>query len=138
MIDDEIDTVLRYTAFTRDPAGGNRAGVVLDAGAWSAADMQRVAAEVGYSETVFVVGETGDALEVRYFSPASEVPFCGHATIALAVALAEQRGPADRTLLTRSGPVPVQTTRADDDSFQATLTSVTPRVTQPDPRDLHE
>jgi PhzF family phenazine biosynthesis protein len=136
MTDQRAGTVLHYSAFTRDPVGGNRAGVVLDAGGWSTDWMQRVAAEVGYSETAFVVGERSDGLEVRYFSPASEVPFCGHATIALAVALAEQRGPADRTLLTRSGPVPVQTTRSEDGLLEATLTSVTPRVARPERRDL--
>ncbi len=58
--------------------------------------------------------------------------------IALAVALAEQRGPADRKLLTRSGDVPVQTVRAEDGRLLATLTSVAPRVTEPVPRDLQD
>jgi hypothetical protein len=43
--------VLRYAAFTRDPAGGNPAGVVLDAHGAPDTAMQRVAAEVGFSET---------------------------------------------------------------------------------------
>lgn len=48
-------TVLRYSAFTTDPRGGNPAGVVLDACGWTEDDMQRVAAQVGYSETVFLL-----------------------------------------------------------------------------------
>lgn len=80
MIETKVDTVLHYTAFTRDPAGGNRAGIVLDAAGWSADEMQRVAAEIGYSETAFVLGERSAGLEVRHFSPAAEAPFCGHAS----------------------------------------------------------
>ncbi len=136
MMDTKLETVLHYAAFTQNPDGGNRAGVVLDATGWSDQDMQGVADAVGYSETAFVVGGANDRPAVKYFSPVSEVPFCGHATIALAVALAEQRGPADRTLLTRSGTVPVQTVRSEDGRLLATLTSVTPRVTKPDPLDL--
>ncbi|WP_294982454.1 PhzF family phenazine biosynthesis protein, partial [uncultured Microbacterium sp.] len=83
--------ILRYTAFSSDPAGGNPAGVVLDAGGLDDADMQRIAAEVDFAETAFVTGMREDgARAVRYFSPIAEVPFCGHATIATAVALAER------------------------------------------------
>ncbi|GAC1443499.1 MAG: PhzF family phenazine biosynthesis isomerase [Chloroflexota bacterium] len=138
MTDDKLTSVQHYTAFTRDPLGGNRAGVVLDAAGWSEEEMQRVATAVGYSETAFVIGEGDDGIEVRYFSPASEVPFCGHATIALAVALAEQRGAEDRMLRTRSGPVPVRTSRDEHGAVQATLTSVKPRTSDPDGRDLNE
>ena len=53
--------------------------------------MQRIAAEVGYSETAFAAPD-GEDWRVRYFSPASEVPFCGHATIALGAALAIRHG----------------------------------------------
>ena len=62
--------------------------------------MQRIAAEVGYSETAFLAPDgTGrpGRWRVRYFSPLAEVPFCGHATIASGVALAGRgfAAPAD-------------------------------------------
>ncbi|MGM1064242.1 PhzF family phenazine biosynthesis protein [Saccharothrix sp. Mg75] len=80
--------VLRYTAFTTDPEGGNPAGVVLDATGLDDAAMLRIAAEVGYSETAFAVPRDTDGdYDVRYFSPLVEIPFCGHATVATAVAL---------------------------------------------------
>jgi PhzF family phenazine biosynthesis protein len=120
--------VLRYAAFTTDPAGGNPAGVVLDAVGESAAEMQRVAAEVGYSETAFLVGGRGADLGVRYFSPLAEVPFCGHATIATAVAHAQVHGPGDLHLATRAGQVDVTTDQNNDGVITATLTSVTPRT----------
>jgi PhzF family phenazine biosynthesis protein len=53
--------------------------------------MQSIAAEVGFSETAFAA-PAGNGWRVRYFSPESEVPFCGHATIALGAALALRNG----------------------------------------------
>lgn len=46
--------ILRYAAFASDPSGGNPAGVVLDANGLVPSDMQRIAAQVGYSETAFL------------------------------------------------------------------------------------
>jgi PhzF family phenazine biosynthesis protein len=114
--------IQRYAAFTLDPAGGNPAGVVLDAGALDDAAMQAIAADVGYSETAFVTARDGDRFRVRYFSPLAEVPFCGHATVATAVAL----GPGEHLFETNAGLVPVIV----DGSGTATLTSVDPHVTE--------
>ncbi|PPF43365.1 phenazine biosynthesis protein PhzF [Pseudoclavibacter sp. AY1F1] len=112
--------VLRLSAFASEPGGGNPAGVVLNASMLSDTEMQRIAAEVGYAETAFVVVPSIDANErhvrVRYFSPGVEVPFCGHATIATAVALAERRGPGQFTIETLVGPVVIETSRADAQS----------------------
>ena len=122
-----MTAILRYTAFTDDPAGGNPAGVVLDASGLSDARMQEIAAELGYSETAFVVARENGAYDVRYFSPEAEVPFCGHATIATGVALAEREGPGRRSFRTLAGEVPVDTSAAGG-AVTATLTSVVPRV----------
>lgn len=124
--------VLRYSAFTTDPAGGNPAGVVLDARGMPDADMQRIAAEVGYSETAFLLPREDGTFEVRYFSPLAEVPFCGHATIAATVAHAEANGAGEKVLHTRAGRVRVRV----DEQFTATLTSVEPRMAPLDPDDL--
>lgn len=110
--------VLRYAAFTADGGGGNPAGVVLDAGLLTDAEMLAIARALGHSETAFV--HPGGV--VRFFSPRAEVAFCGHATIATAVALAERDGPGRLRLVTAAGPVAV-TTRAEDGGFTATLTS---------------
>jgi PhzF family phenazine biosynthesis protein len=116
--------VLRYAAFTSDPSGGNPAGVVLDARGLDDATMQTIAAEVGYSETAFLTAPAGDVQPVRYFSPKAEVPFCGHATVATAVALAERDGPGEIVFSTPAGLVPVTV----DERLRATLTSVEPAV----------
>jgi len=120
--------VLRYAAFTEDPAGGNPAGVVLDARSLDETAMRKIAADVGYSETAFITGAEGDATTIRYFSPLAEVPFCGHATIATAVALADRDGPGAIVFNTAEGAVPVNTRRDGDGRIAATLTSVAPKV----------
>jgi PhzF family phenazine biosynthesis protein len=132
--------VLRYAAFTDVPGGGNPAGVVLDASGLADAEMLAVAAGVGYSETAFLRprGGGGGEYDVRYFSPVAEVPFCGHATIASAVALAERAGAGDLLFHTRSGPVPVSTGRDGAGHVTATLTSVAPRVAELADSDLEE
>src|SRR3954471_1476414 len=111
--------ILRYTAFTDSPEGGNPAGVVLDASALSDAEMQQIAADVGYSESAFVTTRDDGSYDVRYFSPAMEVPFCGHATIAIAVALAERDGAGSLIFHARAGTVPVAT-RGGNGAFTAT------------------
>jgi PhzF family phenazine biosynthesis protein len=131
-------TVLRYAAFTDDPAGGNPAGVVLDATALDDAAMLAVAAEVGYSETAFVTEQTDErTFTLRYFSPKAEVSFCGHATVATAVALAEQLGAGGLTFHTQAGVVPVDVTHIGD-GYAATLVSVAPYVEPVEDADVAE
>lgn len=81
----------RVAAFSFDSDGGNPAGVALLQDWIDETEMQAIAAEIGYSETVFAVA-SGDQFEVRYFAPDSEVAFCGHATIGLGAVLAERFG----------------------------------------------
>ena len=116
--------VLRYTAFADDPEGGNPAGIVLDASGLDEPTMQRIAADVDYAETAFVTGTTDDgARTVRYFSPIAEVPFCGHATVATAIAIAEREGPGTLRFATPVGEIVIAT---DDDGngLRASFTSV--------------
>ena len=129
--------ILRLAAFTNRPDGGNPAGVVLDATGLSDAQMQAIAADVGYSETAFVTRARGPReLDVRYFSPIAEVPFCGHATIATGVALADRDGAGEFVLHTPAGVVPVATTTDGEGRTTATLTSVAPHVLELDDADL--
>jgi PhzF family phenazine biosynthesis protein len=118
--------VRRYAAFSDDPAGGNPAGVVLDASNLTEERMQQVAAEVGYSETAFVTGpievESAGAIPIRYFAPEGEVDFCGHATIATAVAIGHFAGSGPYTLQTKVGPIEITAT-LDGDRAVGTLRS---------------
>src|SRR4029077_3953817 len=134
--------LLRLAAFTTEPSGGNPAGVWIGTAFPPDDEMQRIAAEVGYSETAFLVpADDADAghFRVRYFSPLAEVPFCGHATIASGVALAERAARArdgrraGLVLETNGGPVTLATTTDADGLTRATLTSVATWVREPDP-----
>ena len=124
-------TLLRLAAFTTDPSGGNPAGVWIGDALPPDDEMQRMAAEVGYSETAFLAPDgSGDAgrLRVRYFSPAKEIDFCGHATIAAGVALAERGWPTSLALTTNDGVVDLDVGLDGDGRYRATLTSVEPWV----------
>ena len=145
MTDPPRGTLLRLAAFTLDPAGGNPAGVWFGTVLPPDAEMQRIAAEVGYSETAFLAPDgSGHAgrHRVRYFSPEAEVAFCGHASIAAGVALGErgmagppahEGGPARIVLGTNDGPVDVAVSPRDDGTTEATLTSIEPWVREPGP-----
>ncbi len=128
--------VLRYAAFTQDGRGGNPAGVVLDANGLGDQRMQQIAAEIGYSETAFLFPRDHErnVYDVRYFAPVQEVPFCGHATIAAAVALVERHLAEELVFHTPAGLVTVNTHRSDT-GLVAELTSVSPRVVEA-PADL--
>lgn len=84
-------------AFTDRPFRGNPA-VVYRLDAWLEDElMQRIAAEHNQAETAFTVRE-GSGWRIRWFTPACEVPLCGHATLATAHALFELYGEAGERL----------------------------------------
>ncbi|HCY84557.1 MAG TPA: phenazine biosynthesis protein PhzF [Desulfobacteraceae bacterium] len=124
--------LMRYSAFSTDPAGGNPAGVWIGESLPSTTDMQAIAKDVGYSETAFIAPMAGAKRTVRYFSPEIEVPFCGHATIASGVALGRMDGPGTFMFSTLAGDIPVSVTEHND-AFQAALTSVEPKTAQATP-----
>lgn len=120
----------RFAAFTTTPSGGNPAGVWVGELLPEAAEMQRIAAEVGFSETAFVAPLTGEARTIRYYSPLAEVTFCGHATIAAGVVLGELSGDGRYLLSTLAGDVPL-TVQSLGAQREASLTSVEPSYVTP-------
>lgn len=91
-------------AFAETPFTGNPAGVVLDADGLDDGQMQLIAREVNVSETAFLCGanDLHRPPRLRWFTPAAEVEFCGHATLAAAHAWSEAVG--FRALLGKSEP----------------------------------
>ena len=77
-------------AFTKRPFAGNTAGVVSAADGLSGDQMQRIARELGQTETCFVSSSDGPGIDLalRWFTPTVEVDLCGHATIAALTVLA--------------------------------------------------
>jgi PhzF family phenazine biosynthesis protein len=130
-------TVLRIAAFSDGRTGGNPAGVWIGDALPPAAKMQAIAADVGFSETAFAAPEDGAAPEngawrVRYFSPALEVPFCGHATIALGAALALRHG--DQTFRLKLNDADISVAgRREGETIAAALQSPPTRSAAMDP-----
>lgn len=77
-----INLIYKVTAFSDDTNGGNPAGVVLNADLLTEAQMLRIAKDVGFSETAFVMNSDLANYKVRFFTPVDEVDLCGHATVA--------------------------------------------------------
>lgn len=125
----------RLAAFPEQGSGGNPAGVWVGTTLPEAAEMQRIATDVGYSETAFVAPDTGRNRELRYYSPQAQVDFCGHATIATAVALGESDGAGTYNFATNVGEIPV-TVVSENGSLLASLTSVEPRFKPVPPHTL--
>lgn len=114
-------SVLKLAAFSHDGKGGNPAGVAFCDEMPGDEEMLRIAKEVGYSETAFLVRQA-DGWRVRYFAPAMEVPFCGHATIALGAALGERFGEDEYKLTLNDSRITVRVERTEG-GFSSTLYS---------------
>lgn len=71
-------------AFTDCAFSGNPTGICLPDFPLSESLMQSIAAELNYSETAFLHPAADDIYTVRYFTPTTEIAFCGHATAASA------------------------------------------------------
>jgi PhzF family phenazine biosynthesis protein len=113
--------VFRVDAFTDTPGGGNPAAVALDAGWLAPAAMQSIASRHHAGDWAFALQPAMvDAdLDVRFFSPRRELPFVGHATLALHAVLARS---APRTLRRqRSSGGLVEVTSLPDGSFSIRL-----------------
>ncbi|HEX8744731.1 MAG TPA: PhzF family phenazine biosynthesis protein [Thermoleophilaceae bacterium] len=112
-------TELHVLRVFTDPAGrhGNPLGVFLDGGAMPApAERQRVATELGFSETVFVDDPARGA--IRIFTPGTELEFAGHPTVGCAWLLRAIGAPVE-VLRPPAGEVRVR--------YDGALTAVTAR-----------
>ena len=75
--------IYQVDAFTAEPFKGNPAGVCILEKEMPDEWMQNIAAELHVSETAFITGGKNE-YKIRFFTPESEVPLCGHATLSSA------------------------------------------------------
>ncbi|WP_217638734.1 PhzF family phenazine biosynthesis isomerase [Frateuria terrea] len=125
-------------AFTTTRYQGNPAGVVANADGLSVPHMQEIARELNNSETAFVLKPTSDDhdLHVRFFTPTSEVPVCGHATLAAHYVMAlEGRPTGSYRQLTGAGVQRVRVSETDND-YLVTIEQNQPVFTSPLPPDV--
>jgi PhzF family phenazine biosynthesis protein len=119
---EKIYRVYQVDAFTRTRFTGNPAGVVPDADGLSEVQMQAIARELHNSETAFILRPEADDhdVRVRFFTPTTEVPVCGHATIAAHYVRAiERRAPRGSVRqLTGAGVLQVDIEPTEGDDFR--------------------
>ncbi len=126
----------QIAAFSNGTTGGNPAGVLICDGLPEPRVMQKIAADVGYSESVFAAPED-DKWRVRYFAPEVEVDFCGHATIALAAELARQYGSGTFELKLNRADITVEGYHSTD-KWEAAFISPPTRSAAAEPELLDE
>src|ERR1700723_3756406 len=101
--------------FTPRPLEGNQLGVFLDARPFSDDEMQRIARELNFAETVFLLRATaGGDVRVRIFTPGHELPFAGHPVLGTSFVVGTALNKDQVTLETGAGPIPLELERADD------------------------
>jgi trans-2,3-dihydro-3-hydroxyanthranilate isomerase len=106
--------------FTEKPLAGNQLAVVLDGRDLSSEMMQRIAREMNFSETTFVLPpeNPAHAAKVRIFTPVNEMKFAGHPTIGTSWVLANEglvkNGSLEFTLEEGVGPVAVRGVRTNE------------------------
>jgi trans-2,3-dihydro-3-hydroxyanthranilate isomerase len=98
--------------FAEEKYTGNQLAVFTDARSISDNQMQRLAKEMNYSETTFVVSTDvrEDGYDVRIFTPEQELPFAGHPTLGTAYVLQQEiiKQPAQTIILNlKIGQIPV-------------------------------
>jgi trans-2,3-dihydro-3-hydroxyanthranilate isomerase len=98
--------------FAEEKYAGNQLAVVRNASALSDHQMQRIAKEMDYSETTFILSEQPreEGYDVRIFTPQAEVPFAGHPTLGTAYIIQKEiikESAETVTLNLKAGQIPV-------------------------------
>src|SRR5579863_5906930 len=104
--------IFQIDAFTTRRFAGNPAAVMPMDSFPADAVLQAIAAENNLAETAFLVPEGSD-YRLRWFTPVTEVPLCGHATLASAAVVMERLEPGRETVVFHSRSGPLTVTRAD-------------------------
>ncbi|MBU2869000.1 PhzF family phenazine biosynthesis protein [Pacificibacter marinus] len=99
-----------YDVFTDQAFGGNPLAIVFEADSLSTAQMQVIAREFNYSETVFfqTPKDAAHTMRLRIFTPSRELPFAGHPTIGASVALSDLGHGPDLILELGVGALPAK------------------------------
>jgi PhzF family phenazine biosynthesis protein len=105
--------IFQVDAFATRLFAGNPAAVVSMKSFPADATMQAVAAENNLAETAFLVRD-GDDYRLRWFTPAVEVPLCGHATLASAAVVMERLEPGRNRVVFHTASGPLVVSRANE------------------------
>jgi len=125
VINVKVETI-KVMSFTTDPNGGNPAGVVLQPGQLTDEQMKTISQKLNVSETAYVFPSKSADYHVRFFSPATEVDLCGHATIATFTVIGQQLQSENKDVIeltqqTKAGILPVRLHYKKDNSLDFVL-----------------
>jgi PhzF family phenazine biosynthesis protein len=104
--------LFQLDAFTTRLFTGNPAAVMPMDSFLSDALLQAIASENNLAETAFLVPD-GDDYRLRWFTPTTEVPLCGHATLASAAVVMERLEPGRNRVVFHSASGPLTVNRVD-------------------------
>jgi PhzF family phenazine biosynthesis protein len=111
--------IYQIDAFTKKQFEGNPAGVVANADGLTAPQMQTIARELNNAETAFILSPTAPDHDIwiRFFTPTTEVPVCGHATISAHYVRAIENELSSSIIQQRTGIgiLPVEVIKTDTD-----------------------
>src|ERR1700722_2799329 len=104
--------IFQIDAFTNRRFAGNPAAVMPMSSFPADAVLQAIAGENNLAETAFFIRQGGD-YHLRWFTPTTEVPLCGHATLASAAVVMERLEPQRRRVVFQSASGPLTVSRTD-------------------------
>lgn len=131
----KIYRLYQIDSFTTKRFTGNPAGVITNADGLTPSEMQQIARELNNSETAFIFTENCEDcdMHVRFFTPTTEVPICGHATIAAHYANALEKNMQGHNRVfqkTGAGTLPVDIYRENDD-YRIAMTQGEIKIEEP-------
>lgn len=126
--------VYQVDAFTKTKFAGNPAGVATNAQGLTEKQMQQITRELNNSETAFILPPTNSQadIKIRFFTPTTEVPICGHATIGANFVRAVENNLDSQTIIqeTGAGNLPIEISKGND-TYQITMTQGDISVAEP-------
>jgi len=129
-------TINIIDAFTDTQFKGNSAAVIIT-DHWLSDDlMQSIAMENNLSETAYLVKDTLDSYQIRWFSPLMEIPFCGHATLASAFVIFSENNSLDTFVITADAVGQMVIEKGDDGYIQMDFPNRKPSPVEQVPSEL--
>ena len=128
--------IYQIDAFTDTVFKGNYAAVIILKEWLSTELMQQIATENNLSETAFALKNTQNIYEIRWFSPITEIDFCGHATLAAAFVLFKENESLEKVIFTAKAVGDLSVEKLDSDYIQMSFPNRKPKVVDSIPQEL--
>ena len=128
--------IYQIDAFTDTVFKGNYAAVIILKEWLSTELMQQIATENNLSETAFVFKNTQNIYEIRWFSPITEIDFCGHATLAAAFVIFKENVVLEKVIFTAKAVGDLSVEKLDSDYIQMSFPNRKPKVVDSIPQEL--